>query len=69
MANADFDMTNFYRDMIKDENETYNQEQFQQKLENLLHIVRKRTHKKRPVGKLYFEFGHGVKLGVSSYNL
>lgn len=70
MANADFDMTKFYGDMItKDENETYDQEHFQQKLEDLFKLVRKRVHKKRPIAKFYFEFGHGVKLGVSSYNL
>ena len=68
-----FNFERFYVDVVtKDDTEdslTLAQEnKHQQSLEDLLKMVRRKTHKKRSIGKCYLELGHGVKMAVATYN-
>ena len=66
-----FDWSKFYGNMItKDINindDSVAENKYQNKLEDLLKMVRKKVHKKRTLAKCFLELGEGVKLGISTY--
>lgn len=62
-----FDWTQFYGDMISKE-DLCPEEGPAKKLSDLMRTVRKRIHKKRALGRCYFDLGAGVRLSVASYN-
>merc|ERR1719350_319833 len=67
-----FDWSKFYGNMItKDINindlDSVAENKYQNKLEDLLKLVRKKVHKKRTLAKCFLELGEGVKLGISTY--
>lgn len=66
-----FDWSKFYGNMItKDLNNesAVAENKYQNKLADLLQMVRKKVHKKRTLAKCFLELGEGVKLGISTYS-
>lgn len=69
-----FEWSKFYGEMISCSEEmdgdaqSFGTERSEQKLQDLMRIVRKRVHKKRSTGRCHLDMGNGVKLAISTYN-
>jgi len=69
----DFRMDKFFKDLIRlaDEDEDAANALAadpQERFEDLVQVIRKRTHKKRSIGKVRLDLGGGVKISVATYN-
>ncbi len=67
VGNSTFDVKKFYVDLLPDDDENMT-DVAAQKFEDLMNIVKKRVHKKRALGRIRFDLGGGVQLGVSTYS-
>ncbi len=64
-----FNMDTFYRDLVQlSQDVPYQAADPAERYEDLMRLIRKRVHKKRSVGRITFDLGKGVKIGVATYN-
>ena len=68
VGNSAFDVKKFYIDLLPEDDEDGLADLAAQKFDDLMSLVKKRVHKKRALGRIRFDLGGGVQLGVSTYS-
>ncbi len=68
VGNPSFDVKKFYFDLLPEDDEDGLADLAAQKFDDLMSLVKKRVHKKRAVGRIKFNLGGDLQLGVSIYS-
>ncbi|XP_035204792.1 X-ray repair cross-complementing protein 5-like isoform X2 [Stegodyphus dumicola] len=68
--NSSFDCSKFYKDIVMiPDDEVYQMPNAAERFDDLLTRVRCKDHRKRPLGKLQFTIGEGIKIAFKMYKL